>query len=96
MKEFLFQIKKWSIHRARYNGATATSICLLGQVGPDDPINSFTPLLYGHDSDDIDNRGFGFVFQEEKTHNRGSNLNPRSKFLDRLAISDSLFFLVLQ
>ena len=33
--------------------------------------------------------------EEEKTHNRGSNLSPRGKFLDGLAISDSLFFPVL-
>ena len=34
--------------------------------------------------------------EEEKTHNRGLNLSPKSKFLDGLVISDSLFFPVLQ
>ena len=42
----------------------ATSIFLLGQVGPGDPINSCNHLLYGYDPDDIDSRGFGFAFQD--------------------------------
>ena len=32
----------------------------------------------------------------EKTHNQGLNISPRNKFLDELAISESLFFTVLQ
>ena len=36
----------------------------LEQVGPSDPINSYNPLLYGHDPDDIDSRGFSFAFQD--------------------------------
>ena len=32
----------------------------------------------------------------EKTHNQGLNISPRSKFLDKLAISESLSFTVLQ
>ena len=42
----------------------AASIFLLGQVGPGDPINSCNPLLYDHDLNDIDNKGFGFAFQD--------------------------------
>ena len=61
--EFLFQTENWSVHRARQNGAAAASIFPLGQVGPSDLINSYNPLLYGHDPDDIDSRGFGFAFQ---------------------------------
>ena len=34
--------------------------------------------------------------EEDKTHNQRLSLSPRSKFLDELAISDSMFFLVLQ
>ena len=32
----------------------------------------------------------------EKTHNQGLNISPMSKFLDELAISESLFFTILQ
>ena len=34
--------------------------------------------------------------EEEKTHNQGSNISPKSNFLDELAISESLFSTVLQ
>ena len=42
----------------------AASVFLLGQVDPSDPIKSCNPLLYGHDPDGIDSRGFGFVFRD--------------------------------
>ena len=32
----------------------------------------------------------------EKTHNQGLNISPKSKFLDKLAITESLSFIVLQ
>ena len=32
---------------------------------------------------------------EDKTHNQRLSLSSRSKFLDELAISDGMFFLVL-
>ena len=32
----------------------------------------------------------------EETHNQGLNISPRSKFLDKLVISESLSFTVLQ
>ena len=47
---------------AHWNDATAALTCLLGQVGPGDPISFYNPLLYDHDLDGIDNRGFGFAF----------------------------------
>ena len=34
--------------------------------------------------------------EEDKTHNQWLSSSPRSKFLDELAISDGVFFLVLQ
>ena len=34
--------------------------------------------------------------EEDKTHNQRLSLSPMSKFLDELAISDGMFFLVLQ
>ena len=40
------------------------SIYPLRQVGPSGPTNSCNPLLYGHDPNDIGNRGCGFVFQD--------------------------------
>ena len=40
------------------------SIYPLRQVGPSGPTNSCNSLLYGHDPDDIDNRGYGFAFQD--------------------------------
>ena len=33
--------------------------------------------------------------EEDKTYNQRLSLSPRSKFLDELAISDEMFFLVL-
>ena len=41
------------------------------------------------------NLGFKLV-RGEKTHNQGLNISPRSKFLDELAILESLSFTVLQ
>ena len=41
------------------------------------------------------NLGFKFV-RGEKTHNQRLNISPRSKFLDELAILESLSFTVLQ
>ena len=35
-------------------------------------------------------------FEEDKTHNQWLSSSSRSKFLDKLAISDGVFFLVLQ
>ena len=34
--------------------------------------------------------------EKNKTHNQRLSLSPRSKLLDELAISDGMFFLVLQ
>ena len=34
--------------------------------------------------------------EEDKTHNQKPSSSPRSKFLDELAISNDVFFLVLQ
>ena len=36
------------------------------------------------------------LIRGEKTHNQGLNISPRSKFLDKLAITESLSFIVLQ
>ena len=41
------------------------------------------------------NLGFKLV-RGEKTHNQRLNISPRSKFLDELAILESLSFTVLQ
>ena len=64
MKESLFQTEKWSVLPACWNDVTAASIFLLRQVGPGDPISFYNPLLYDHDLDGIDNRGFGFAFKD--------------------------------
>ena len=40
------------------------SIYPLRQVGPSGPTNSYNPRLYGHDPDDIGNKGYSFVFQD--------------------------------
>ena len=59
MKESLFQTENWSVLLARWNDATAALTCLLGKVGPGDPISFCNPQSYDHDLDDIDYRGFG-------------------------------------
>ena len=64
MKESLFQTENWSVLSARWNDATSSLTCLLGKVGPGDPISFYNPQSYDHDLDGIDNRGFGFAFQD--------------------------------
>ena len=62
MKEPPFQTENWSVLLTRWNDATAALTCLLGQVGPNGPINFYNPQLYDHGLDGIDNRGFDFSF----------------------------------
>ena len=64
MKESLSQAEKWFVHPDRWNDVAAALIYPLGQVSLSDPTNSYNPLWYGHDPDDIGNRGYGFVFRD--------------------------------
>ena len=63
LKEPPFQTENWSVLLARWNDATAALTCLLGQVGPDGPINFHNPQSYDHGLDGIGNRGFDFSFR---------------------------------
>ena len=63
LKVSLSQTENWSAHLVRWNDATATSIGPLEQVGPSGLTNFCNPLLYGHDPNDIGNKGYGYAFR---------------------------------
>ena len=46
-----------------WNDIVAVLIFPLRRVGPNDPTNSYNPLWYAHDPDDIGNRGYGYAFR---------------------------------
>ena len=64
MKGSPFPVEYQSDHPNYQNDATTVSIYLLGQVDPDDPTNFCNPRQCDHGFDGIDNRDFGFSFQD--------------------------------
>ena len=64
MEDSPFPVEYQSDQPNCQNDATAVSICLLGQVDPSDPINFCNPQQCDHGLDGIDNRDFGFAFQD--------------------------------